>query len=306
MTFAKPNPPGWALGDKITSAQMNAINNDLPNAVDKTGDTITGIVHVGTGAVLDIDEDAALIVAGIARVQSSGTPAQLIIGDTSTFVIQDGAVGLVQSGAVLEVAGGAVFLLDDNYPALNSGHPGRTRTYYLDASTHAQFTPFLETGPSGGILTGMDVTKPTFVRQRGSVISVTNSTLYGGVLHVAAPRVQGATLVSASLLFRTFQTHVSVPVNRIAVTMNRYTPATAAVDTMGPTVFPSNASPAAYDAGGEPQTITTTCNAFNTALDFTSNAYVLEVQDETGSGALNNTRFLGAMFNYTNIVDMRP
>ena len=47
MAFTRVKPDGWAVNEELTSAQANALDIDHANAVDKTGDVITGNVHVG-------------------------------------------------------------------------------------------------------------------------------------------------------------------------------------------------------------------------------------------------------------------
>lgn len=42
MSFTRAKPLGWAFGEILTSAQMNALDTDHANAIDKTGDSITG------------------------------------------------------------------------------------------------------------------------------------------------------------------------------------------------------------------------------------------------------------------------
>ncbi|WP_437759474.1 hypothetical protein [Sorangium sp. So ce1389] len=37
MSFTKPNPPGWAMEEEITSAQMNSLQDQLVQAVDGVG-----------------------------------------------------------------------------------------------------------------------------------------------------------------------------------------------------------------------------------------------------------------------------
>lgn len=55
MSFSRVKPGDWLLGDKLDRPQINQIDINLSNAVDKTGDTIPGSIvasgglSVGTG-----------------------------------------------------------------------------------------------------------------------------------------------------------------------------------------------------------------------------------------------------------------
>lgn len=40
MAFTRVKPSGWAFGERLTSAQMNSLDIDHSNSLDKTGDTI--------------------------------------------------------------------------------------------------------------------------------------------------------------------------------------------------------------------------------------------------------------------------
>ncbi len=52
MSFPRVNPPGWGLGDKVTSAQHNQLDIDHSNSLDKTvaGDTLFGVLTMASGA----------------------------------------------------------------------------------------------------------------------------------------------------------------------------------------------------------------------------------------------------------------
>lgn len=75
MSFSRVNAPGWAVNDKLTSSQMNALDIDHANAVDKTtaGDTVsgtlaiaaTGKVSTSSGGILELaNNDYPALKAG--------------------------------------------------------------------------------------------------------------------------------------------------------------------------------------------------------------------------------------------------
>lgn len=57
MSFSRANPSGWGAKGEVTSAQINAIDIDHANSVDKAGgDTITGTIHIASGGGLIVDQ----------------------------------------------------------------------------------------------------------------------------------------------------------------------------------------------------------------------------------------------------------
>jgi hypothetical protein len=55
LSFSRANSGGWAVGDKLTSAQANILDTDHANALDKTvaGDTLSGLItQSGVGRFL--------------------------------------------------------------------------------------------------------------------------------------------------------------------------------------------------------------------------------------------------------------
>ena len=51
MSFSRANGSTWAVGDKVTSAQLNQLDADHALALDKSaaGDTLSGVVTIGSG-----------------------------------------------------------------------------------------------------------------------------------------------------------------------------------------------------------------------------------------------------------------
>lgn len=74
MTFASINT--WAFGDPLHSAQINQVNANLQNALDKTGDNhlstpaggISGTVDILSGGILDVQTGGEVLVESGANV----------------------------------------------------------------------------------------------------------------------------------------------------------------------------------------------------------------------------------------------
>lgn len=104
MSFSKVNPPGWAFGDKLTSAQMNQLDADHANALDKSvaGDTLLGTIGI-------LSVGAAIVTATPAGIQSQGTDG--IYTNTFHGIRSDVAGGIYTvngQGIRAEVANGIV------------------------------------------------------------------------------------------------------------------------------------------------------------------------------------------------------
>lgn len=91
MSFTKVNPATWGVNDELTSAQINILDTDHANSLDKSvaGDTILGLVTV------------------------NGASAGLDIGPTGTGLrIKNFATGTVKTGGTLHTEFGSNISLD--------------------------------------------------------------------------------------------------------------------------------------------------------------------------------------------------
>lgn len=102
MSFVRVKPLGWSINEKLTSGQMNQLDTDHADAVDKTGDTITGDVHVGSGAKVLTDSGGKIVNqnGGIIENQS-GSNTNYLTGATATW--QAGSFLTVTNGGVVTV-----------------------------------------------------------------------------------------------------------------------------------------------------------------------------------------------------------
>ena len=94
--FTRVKPLGWAVNEKLTSAQQNQLDIDHANAVDKNGDDFLADLVFNSGA-------RALIASGARLAVLSGGVLEAQSGSNSNFL--GGSFLTVQSGAALSVAG---------------------------------------------------------------------------------------------------------------------------------------------------------------------------------------------------------
>ncbi len=103
MTFQRINPGSWIFQDELTSPQMNALDIDHANAVDKTGETAA----MGGG------------VSGQIELLSTGS----IVLDSGAFIVADkGSSVSIQSGANLTCNGGSTLWAVNGSTTLLDGY----------------------------------------------------------------------------------------------------------------------------------------------------------------------------------------
>ncbi len=94
MSFDRVKPDGWAVNEKLTSAQQNQLDVDHANAVDKTGDLVPG--NINFSSIVSMNDGSTLVLRdGSALAAQSGSSA----------VFQSGSFLTIQSGGTLQNAG---------------------------------------------------------------------------------------------------------------------------------------------------------------------------------------------------------
>ncbi len=92
----------WSFAEKLTAAQLNAVDENITNALDKRGgeaDTLASAVTVGSGGTIDV-------ATGSTVTMSSG--GSLIIASGGTEVVSSGGAVTVASGGTLNVNGSEI------------------------------------------------------------------------------------------------------------------------------------------------------------------------------------------------------
>lgn len=87
MTFPRVKPDAWAVNEEVTSAQLNQLDVDHANALDKTGDTLAGTIelvspgkiNMRTGSLIKLFDGASIEVTGTAGVTVSGAGASIVV-----------------------------------------------------------------------------------------------------------------------------------------------------------------------------------------------------------------------------------
>lgn len=291
MTITRVIPAGVGIGEKLTSAEVNGIDQALTYAADKrTGqsDTIASawslmgsIIGSANGAVIGANASGAIIEASAA-------------------------------GAKIRTRAGGRFELGDNdYPGLAVGHAGRSVSRLaaglrtaglfgtsisdsnLDA-THEESTPGVG----------------TFVHQQnGTVFNAVFPSESSGLQYVLTvgvddALVQNATIASVDVFFRPASAHSGVPaylpkarVVRAAVGAVNFTK----LHTPDSYAIPTPANVAAYEVD---YTLNVPCSTAN-VVDRSQYAYFLQFFNENGANALAGLIITGVRVNMT-VTEIRP
>jgi hypothetical protein len=151
MSFSKVNPPGWAFGDKLTSAQMNQLDADHANALDKSvaGDAIAGVVTiVGAGQIRTSIPSGLLANTGNGLVS---TVANGITTSTAQGIVSNAAQGII-SFAIGGIQAGVAKGITDG------GHAGGISATILggisDGGVVGGISPTIAAGITDGGITG--------------------------------------------------------------------------------------------------------------------------------------------------------
>ena len=111
MSFSRAKPDAWAVNEELTSAQINQLDVDHANALDKTGDTLANTIEVvsggrwnmRTGSLIKLWDGASIEVTGTAGVTVSGAGASLVV--TQGFFTV-GVAGTATIQCLLTASGG--------------------------------------------------------------------------------------------------------------------------------------------------------------------------------------------------------
>jgi len=108
MSFTKIRPGGFAANSKLLSSEMTALDTDHANAVDKSGDVLTGNVHVGTGAFVTVDTGGSVAWTGSSTATFVGTSSMSFATGTAVSLASGASITLA-SGASATVAATCTF-----------------------------------------------------------------------------------------------------------------------------------------------------------------------------------------------------
>jgi hypothetical protein len=268
MAFVRVKPGNWAVGEQLTSAQMNTLDIDHANALDKSsaGDQIAGLItFTGTG-----------------QMQANRITA---IQATAATAIQSLIAGGISSNAVGGIAlnGGA-----NDWPTF----PARGHAYVV---TPQSLGPL----PTGWGSNGTEFLGPA----SGTAIVWLIPSLHTGAtltnVGVSFLVVGPHSAVPASLASGTGPT---LQVKRISAAIGA--PDTVVDLSTVPIQGPATpGSGAAWDNGGNVQAFSYACNQ-NNVIDTTQFRYYAILVDENGANSVANNRYIALGLSLNSITDM--
>lgn len=282
-------------------------------SLDKTGDTITGHVHIGAGAELEVDPTGTIVVDHDASILLQ--PSGGVGSNPGTMFVQ----GLleIQGGGKLNIDLGGTGTINGQ---LSSAVPGGIQSSVPGGiSLGGGSTDFVGTG-SVRTKKSLDIPCPVNPRQidgtnwdiqSGLLISESNA---GTTLQLRIPGLhQGALLSTVTLYFAVQGAHSAVPATlpNLAV-YRRRTNTGATIPAMDPlstapgniqAFTPAPANAAAWVDSNQVQALTFSCNQ-NNVIDLTQYTYLLFLSDESGAGSVFGNQYVSIAAVHTNIANM--
>jgi len=272
MSFNRIRRRGWAKNMKLRSSEANALDIDIANSVDKSGDTITGTTTV------------------------SGT---IVIGSGSNGMSCSDDITVTGSGAELKTASsGRITLSDSDFPVLSSTHTGRSYTTRFPIAAYPLYSSSTVTnGDDDGI----------GVYYAWSAVGGVGYLMLNN-LHRAAT----IDSVSVWFEAATGHTDFPIDSDRPSVEVVRAgtylsTVAASTYDSLSSTgaqylTMPSDVD----DYNGNVYKITCTCDQNNTLPTVTDQyLYYVIIRDENGANAVAGNKFFAIDVTYSAIADMR-
>lgn len=316
MSFSRVNASGWSVGAKLTSAQMNQLDTDHANALDKSiaGDTLSGPVTTsGAGQIRAATANSLLaqIASGISTSVASGIQSPVANGINASIAggiqpgvaagIQSNIAGGIQSNIAggIQLAGGA-----NDWPTFSAN---RSRTLIVPAQDVWGVSNAAV--PQGSVPAAWATTPANMPillgANTGFQTSVVNSASGNAWAYVIPIRNlhNGATITGATLYFKA-TTHANLPptMPAFAIYTGNMTLGTGILSLASSNfaVDPS-ANIGAYDATHSWSLTVNQNNVINTATNY----YWLIVWDEGGASntAVGNIIF-GATLTYGSIPNM--
>ncbi len=279
MAITRVNPADWSVGDKLTSAQANAIDANCAKALDKTvaGDTLSGDVSVASGGSIVLLSGSEITVNAGAEIDVGGA---LLVANSATTQVDMGTGSFiaVSSGSNITTGGtGYVKFNNTDWPKLNT----RTRSVIRNALDCARFV----------------ANSTIWTRALGQVLGPATT---GELLQVDMPTHDGATLSSINVYFVP-SVHVALPASppQLIIYVSDTTGAVVSTQTV---TFTLPGIVGLYSA--TPQTWTATLSPA-LVLSPGTYFYTIFLQDEHGANSVSGNSYFAFKFNYTAIADMR-
>lgn len=112
MSFSRANGAGWSTGDTVTHGQINQLDVDHANALDKTGDTIPNTTLLTLNGQLNVGNTGQItfsaggqIIAGTGSIQANANNA---VQANSAGAVKASAANAVESSVAGGISDGGV------------------------------------------------------------------------------------------------------------------------------------------------------------------------------------------------------
>lgn len=266
MTFSRVKPGNWAVGEELTSSQMNTLDTDHSNAVDKTGDTISGTIHVsGAGKIsADLhDTIVSTVDSGISTTVSRGIS---INNDNGLSLDTVGAWPSFRSTRSLQ------WVIPPITTLMTGGWTFDSQSLIGPGTTGGQVVVELIAPHNGATLSTLDV-------------------VFAAATHGAVP----ATLPSVNVQRVQSGTTLGVAITGVS--------SLSSAGAGGYAFFPTPGSGAAYTNSNLLQKWTFTANQ-NNVIDRSQYRYLISLVDEGGANAVIGNKFLYFIAHFTGITNM--
>lgn len=283
MSFSKVNAGGWPVNGKLTSSQINQLDTDHANALDKSvaGDTILGTVGFSGSGNISANQASSvksLVSNGINTSVSGGIQSAAANGITSST-----AQGITVTGL-----GSFVAPTPSQY--LLSGAATLTRAILLPSTltNNSNFTAAFNsiTSAATGAFCGSNLT--TGIADN---CTVTQVVLYFKI-HTGHAGLPGTKPTISILLM-----DITSGLLGTGLTLN------SGDSGSGLTISSAGTVPL-YENSGNLQTFTYTCNQ-NNSINRSKHILLANITDESGVNSLAGNIYIGNAVSYT-IADMRP
>lgn len=295
MTISRAKPPGWGVGDKLTSAEQNQVDLNTTYALDKRAgqtDTLASNVTVTGETTFNnrVHINATLDVAGDANFGAGTT-----VNANSLTAVSAAVSGAATVSGTLQVSGTLTGSLTLTTP--------RTVEKIIPARpSHVSTSGGVIAGTAlgAGIVFGVMATNTVKISTgycETQAVDATDRRVY--MLDANAHFPDGATLVSATLYYRPASGHGALPANFPALSITRASN-TAGVEefllsTSAGWAIDTAASVAAYEA---PRSLVFTPNQ-NATIDRDVYSYMIRLADEGGANAVANLKFYSVKLTFS-------
>lgn len=266
MAFTRVKPGNWAVNEKLTSAQMNSLDIDHANALDKTsaGDTISGTVNVtGAGKVVAATHDS------IISVTDSGI--SVAVGNGISI---NHATGLTLEGSIWPA-----FRSNRSYPKVLPLRPQSGVVGWTVSATRLL-------GPATTDQALFDLAP-----HHGSTLTTVEIYMSVGSSHSAVPAVMPGVRVRRD---------TNGDPAGIGIAPTGFDDLYSG----GQAFFPTPATGVLWYAGGVRQKWTITCDQ-NNVIDTTKYRYFVSLIDENGSNSIAGNNYYCMRVTYTAIPNMQ-